>query len=331
MKPFTIAAALLCATLQLSNAQNATSAAKPDAGGYDIFILMGQSNADGRGGVKDLPPELAAPSKEHIIFYHNSNATTPEWEALAPGYSTGKKPTTVPQGGFGIEVSFGPALAEAMPGAKVAIIKSALGGTDLGFRWNPQTDANGAKAQRPGPCYRTALDAVNMAIAKLPPGEHRLRGILWHQGESDAGNRNYDKLLAKLITRLREDLKAPELPFVFGGLRPGIGSKWNGVAANATTLVKNAAFVSSDELDGDSLHFNSAALVTFGKRYAESIAPLLKQAQPTIVQGGTKNYTLRDPAIYTPIDAANDAANAERAAAKAKAEAEAKKAKAGAQ
>ena len=299
-------------------AEDAKSAAKPDVGGYDIFILMGQSNADGRGSSKDVPPELAQPSKDHIIFYHNGCATTPDWEALAPGYSTGKKPTTVPKGGFGIEVSFAPALAEEMPGMKVAIIKSALGSTDIGFKWNAQTDANGEKAQRPGPCYRTALDAINMAIAKLPAGQHRLRGMLWHQGESDAGDRSYDKKLVHLITRLREDLKAPELPFVFGGLRPGVGSKWNVVAAQATTLTPNLAFVSSDGLEGDSLHFNSAALIEFGKRYAKATLPLLKQAKPTLIEGGTKNYTLRDPAIYGPIDARNDAANAAKAAEKAK-------------
>lgn len=308
---------MVCGIAVSALAEGTISAAKADGGGYDIFILMGQSNADGRGDSKKLPLELAAPSKDHIIFYHNSNATTPEWEALAPGYSTGKSKTTVPKGGYGIEVSFAPAFAAAVPGAKVAIIKSALGSTDLGFKWHPRTDANGAKAQRPGPCYRTALNAVNMALAKLPPGEHRLRGILWHQGESDAGNRSYDKMLAHLINRLREDLKAPELPFVFGGIRPGIGAKWNGVAANATNLVTNAAFAPSTGLEGDSLHFNSEALVEFGKRYAEAMAPLVKQTQPTIIQGGDKNYTLRDLAVAGPIDAAVDAGHAAAAAAKA--------------
>jgi hypothetical protein len=299
---------MVCGMAGLTFAEEAKSAAKADAGGYDIFILMGQSNADGRGGAKDLAPELAAPSKDHIIFYHNSNATTTEWEALAPGYSTGKSKTTVPKGGFGVEVSFGPALATAVPGAKVAIIKSAYGGTSLSFHWKPGTDANGLKAkgwqQGPGPCYRTALNAINMAVAKLPPGEHRLRGMLWHQGESDAGDRSYDKNLGNLITRLREDLKAPDLPFVLGGLRPGIGGKWNGIAANVTNLVKNAAFASAEGLEGDSLHFNSAALVTFGQRYAEVMAPMLKTTKPTMVKGGDKNYTLRDPVLVEQAAAA---------------------------
>jgi hypothetical protein len=195
-----------------------------------------------------------------------------------------------------MEVSFAPALAAIDPKMKIAIIKSARGSTGMGFHWTPGSDANGAKGKNPGPCYRTALDAVNMAIAKLPKGEHRLRGILWHQGENDAGDPTYDKKVVALATRLRKDLKAPDLPFVLGGLRPGVGAKWNTVAPKAVELAPNIVFASSDGLEGDSLHFSGEALLEFGKRYAAGMAPLIKKAKPVIVKGGTANYTLYDSA-----------------------------------
>lgn len=295
-----LACALLCSVIGTVIAEDAKpvvpSAAKADAGGYDLFLLIGQSNADGRGGNKSLPEELAKPSPDHILFYHNGFATTPDWMALVPGYSVRRPtPTTLPSGNFGMEMSFAPAITEAFPGMKVAIIKAARGNTNLSFHWNPGTDPNSLeKEAKPGPCYRTALDAVNMAIAKLPPGQHRWRGILWHQGESDAGDRNYDKSVGRLINRLRQDLKTPDLPFVLGGLRPGIGGAWNGIAPRVVNAVPHTAFVSSEGLDGDSLHFSSAALLEFGKRYATAIAPLLKEAKPVLVAGGTPQATLRE-------------------------------------
>lgn len=290
-----MAGVLLCAVVDDAAAEAAASAAKADAGGYDLFLLIGQSNADGRGGIAAVPAELAQPSPHHIIFYHNGFGTTPDWMPLAPGFSVRKpQPTTLPTGNFGIEVTFAPAIAEAFPGMKVAFIKAARGNTGMGFHWHPGTDPNGTeKGEKPGPCYRTALDAVNMAVARLPAGQHRWRGILWHQGENDAGDKNYDKRLGTLITRLRADLKTPELPFVFGGLRPGIGAGWNTIAPRAVEAIPRTAFVSSDGLDGDPLHFSSAALLEFGKRYAATITPLLQDAKPVLVDGGTPQATLR--------------------------------------
>jgi iduronate 2-sulfatase len=288
--------ALLGGILAGANAQEVKSAAKANAGGYDIFLLIGQSNMDGRGLVKDVPPDLAKPSNDHIIFYHNGIATTPDWQPLRPGYSSRVKGRPLPGGQFGMEVSFAPALAKTMPGIKIALIKASIGNTGLGYHWNPGAQPNDDKEQKPGPCYRTALDAVNMAIAKLPPGKHRWRGILWHQGENDAKDKNYDKNLVRLVTRLRDDLKTPDLPFVFGGLRPGIGAGWNEVAPKAVDLAPNVAFVPSDGLEGDALHFNSAALLEFGERYALAMAPMLKKSSGVAIEGGIKRATLRETA-----------------------------------
>lgn len=274
-----------------------TQKVKAPADGYDIFILMGQSNADGRGSAKLVPKEYASPSADHIIFYHGL-ASTPDWMPLSPGFASRTDKYTFPNNFFGVEVTFAPALAEAMPGMKTAIIKSSRGSTGMG-QWSGGSDAMGEKGQKPGSCYRMAMEAVNRAIAKLPPGEHRLRGILWHQGENDAGDANYDKKVVALANRFRNDLKAPGLPFVLGGLRPGIGGKWNTVAARAAELDPNIAFASSEGLGGDSLHFNSEALLEFGKRYATAMTPLIKKAKPTVIKGGTTNYTLYDSEAAT--------------------------------
>ena len=58
-----------------------------------------------------------------------------------------------------------------------------------------------------------------------------LKGILWHQGESDLGNPGYGKRLTELIERLRKDLSAPNVPFVASELSPLNPKKAEAVAA----------------------------------------------------------------------------------------------------
>ncbi len=49
-----------------------------------------------------------------------------------------------------------------------------------------------------------------------------IKGVLWHQGESDCfkGDRpdTYEGKLHQLIADVREDLKMPDLPFIVGDL-----------------------------------------------------------------------------------------------------------------
>ena len=62
-------------------------------------------------------------------------------------------------------------------------------------------------------------DALARARAAMQTGT--LAGIIWHQGESDsnpAGSEAYAQNLTELIARLRQDLQAPNVPFVAGRL-----------------------------------------------------------------------------------------------------------------
>lgn len=45
-----------------------------------------------------------------------------------------------------------------------------------------------------------------------------MRGMIWHQGESDAGlpAGEYEKRLTAFIGRVRADLEVPDLPFGVG-------------------------------------------------------------------------------------------------------------------
>jgi len=62
----------------------------------------------------------------------------------------------------------------------------------------------------------------------LKDGE--LKGILWHQGESDCNTRNalmYGEKLEALINNFRKDLNAENIPFIIGQLGQFPGKLWN--------------------------------------------------------------------------------------------------------
>jgi iduronate 2-sulfatase len=111
---------------------------------YNVFLVAGQSNCDGRGPVRDLKGPLvrwAKPQQDVIISYSCSTLRGPQltsggFQPLQPGWSVapGKnKPKMLPSSTFGPEVSFGRTMADHLQKEKIALIKFAEGGTSLAF------------------------------------------------------------------------------------------------------------------------------------------------------------------------------------------------------
>lgn len=250
----------------------------------DVYLLAGQSNMDGRGKAADLTDEQRRCPEGARIFYRNPPAASEGWQPLAPGYSgapgyKGKLPSPT----FGPEIGFAQGIAPATAGRRLALIKGSKGGTSLSKDWNP-----GVKGQREtqGPCYRAFIETVGLATAALKAegSTFAIRGLLWHQGESDAGSSTevYQQRLTTLISRLREDLELPELPVVVGevfdnGKRDTVRAAQQAVAA----AVPHVAFASAEGLktwDGGT-HFDAASQLTLGERMA---AAMQKLVQPTL-------------------------------------------------
>ena len=107
--------------------------------------------------------------------------------------------------GVGPGLSFGKTMAEKNPAVTIGLVPCAVGGTPL-KRW-----------QMGGDLYERAV-----ARAKLAMKDGTLKGVIWHQGESDSGAKtnaeSYGARLAQMIKDLRADLDAPNLPVVVGEL-----------------------------------------------------------------------------------------------------------------
>ena len=119
----------------------------------------------------------------------------------------------------------------------------------------------------------------------------RLRGVLWHQGESEANDetraRTYLERFTRVVEAFRRDLEAPALPVVVGQLggflrRSGVdfatplADVVNRQLAQAPAAIPHSAFVPSGGLAhrGDELHFNATSLREFGRRYAHAFLML---------------------------------------------------------
>lgn len=110
-----------------------------------------------------------------------------------------------------------------------------------------------------------------------------LKGIIWHQGESDSSpqkSAKYLDSLAALVIKLRTELEIPNLPFVAGelGYFTEDKKKFNTMLHGLTERVPVTAIVSADQLvaNPDKIHFDTASGRILGKRYAEALTELLR-------------------------------------------------------
>ena len=226
-----------------------------------LYLLMGQSNMAGRGqiGAEDKTPH------PRVLMFTLQNKWEPAVEPI-----THDKPTML---GVGPGLAFGKAMADNDPSVTIGLVSCASGGTPL-KRW-----------ERTGDLYSNAVQRARLAMR-----EGTLKGIIWHQGESDSGTatnaNSYGDRLARMIQDIRADLGAPDLPFVVGQIGEFLYDRGPGHAAY--TRVVNAALTALPERvpatacapsrglkdKGDVLHFDAASQREFGRRYAAAMLRL---------------------------------------------------------
>ena len=219
----------------------------------EIFLLIGQSNMAGRGPL-DAVPDLSHP---RIQMYRDGR-----WVAAAEPLHRDKPEIA----GVGLGMSFARRLLEERPDRIIGLLPCAFGGTPLS-RWMPGADL-----------YTAAVATTRSAGAA-----GSLRGILWHQGENDANRpedvASYGRRLREMVAALRAGLAAPAVPFIAGELgeflaeREGCRAGYRAINEQLCALKHDIPFYAcasaaglSDK--GDRLHFDSAALREFGRRYA---------------------------------------------------------------
>ncbi|MGD1979254.1 MAG: sialate O-acetylesterase [Akkermansiaceae bacterium] len=218
-----------------------------------IYLLIGQSNMAGRAPVDQAK---AGPIEGVLLL----NATN-EWEAAKNPlnrYSTIRK-------GLGMQklnpgYSFAKAMRKANPKATIGLVVNAKGGSSI-EQW--ATDKKFYK------------DIITRATAAQKTGT--LKGILWHQGESNSSRADiYPGQLKALVENLRKDLGVANLPFVAGEIKEG--EKINAGIAKLPTMVPHTGVASSKGLKTmDRWHFDAPSMISLGERYATEMLKLQKK------------------------------------------------------
>jgi fibronectin-binding autotransporter adhesin len=256
----------------------------PTASGiaYDVFVLAGQSNMDGRAFTNELTGGFAfwnQPQTNVLIYYSSHDLTnyTASWQTLKPGWSTGSDGASLAPDQFGPELSIGYVLASANPGRHVALIKISKGGTSIDSNWKPGKDM-----------YANLTNAVPVALQALAAGgnTYTVRGLLWHQGEADYGETHdyYLNLLTNFIGSVRIHLGLPNLPFVIGEItRDNPNPNYQIIRQaqyDASQIISNGYFVSAMNLPADTAenHFAGPAVIGLGQRFGSQASALLGAA-----------------------------------------------------
>lgn len=222
-----------------------------------VFIMAGQSNMAGRGIVE---PEDRVPDKRILSINKDGQVII----AKEPLHFYEPERT-----GLDCGVSFAKTLLKKIPkNISILIIPTAVGGSSI-RQWLGDSVYRGVKL------YSNFLSKVE--IAK----QHGIiKGILWHQGESDANEKDiplHKQRLHSLFSKFRETVGNNELPVLLGELgsfseNPVNFNLINKEMHEYVAEDKNSAIISTKDLKdkGDHLHFNSNGQRTMGKRFAKA-------------------------------------------------------------
>jgi len=231
----------------------------PEPDNFWIFIMAGQSNMAGRGIVE---PEDTVPNPR--IFTVNLDN---EWViAKEPLHLYQPKVTGLDAG-----VSFARELLKHVPDSvTIGLVPCAVGGSPI-QAWLGDSVFNGVQL------FSNFREKAGMAMKYGV-----VKGILWHQGESDAFDEKipvYKEKLETVLSSMRMFLGDDSLPIIMGELgaytrpeeRQENWNKINDIISQVPDDLNNCYVVPTNDLscNPDFIHFNNVSQRALGKRYAD--------------------------------------------------------------
>ncbi|GJX86849.1 probable carbohydrate esterase [Tanacetum coccineum] len=230
------------------------------AAGKSIFLLAGQSNMSGRGGVINntwdnyIPPE-SFPNLSILRLSADLN-----WQLATEPLHRDIDTTRIC--GIGPGMVFASSLLQKDSSiGVVGLVPCAVGGTNIS-EW-----AQG------GELYKQLIKRAEAALE----GGGIIRGLLWYQGESDTVNREdaeaYKTRLQNFFLHVRADLLLPVLPVIQVALASGEGPYLEIVReAQLGMDLVNLRTVDAKglSLEPDGLHLTTPSQVSLGKMLANA-------------------------------------------------------------
>ena len=302
----------------------------------DVYLLVGQSNMVGFSGegtreafvggldepnvrIKQLN---ASKNNEFDTFLSAEDYTSPTVNTSEPSIVTALDPLHIPldeNNENGKEEAFiGPGLSFAKQAlvntsADIILVPAAWSGSSFCANDNgPPGNWMADPSDNPNLGNTWLVDrAVTRANLALSTTNGVLRGILWHQGESDANDRcapEYEENLKNLVDALRTRVQpvgsdellrsSSTIPFILGTMSRGADEREDlseylepkqmidDVHRNFPNVVEGVAISINDDLipangypcgNSSCIHFGAAALREMGQRYYEGLLRAVAQ------------------------------------------------------
>ena len=256
--------------------------AAPDPN-FHIYLAFGQSNMEGQG---DIGQQDKSVDDRFQVLWASDNGS-------CSGKSKGKWSTAVPplahcQGAkLGPTDYFGRTMVEKTdPQIKVGVIVVAVAGCSIKL-FDKDQYRSYAQSQQSWMTQRINDYGGNpygrlIEMAKKAQEDGVIKGIIFHQGETDAGDGSWPSKVKGVYDNIIKDLGlGNDIPFLAGEvLRSGSSKGANNNIAKLPQQSKNFYVVSSEGFnqalgDGQNVHFTSQEYRDFGKRYAEKMIEVL--------------------------------------------------------
>ena len=272
--------------------------ADPDPN-FHIYLAFGQSNMEGQGTIesqdKTVDPRFQMLS---AIDDFNGRALG-TWNDAIP-------PLANKHGGLGPTDYFGRTLVEKLdPQIRVGVVVVAIAGCsivafdspmDQGYLNDQAGWFKDIVKDYGGDPYKRLVD-----MAKKAKEDGVIKGIIFHQGETDEGDSDWPNKVKKVYDRLVTDIGLDaDIPF-FAGEVPYQGSS-KGTNNNIRKLPeksKNFYLVSAEglnDLDMMRIHFSSQGYRDFGKRYAEKVMEVLGDKLNPVATSTPESSSAETPA-----------------------------------
>ncbi|PTY07089.1 sialate O-acetylesterase [Opitutaceae bacterium EW11] len=252
-----------------------------------VFLCFGQSNMEGFPGIPDEDKTFADPRLQVLaaVDFPAMGRKQGHWYPATP-------PLCRPSTGVGPTDYFGRSLIAHLPAnVRVGVVNVSVAGCKIELFDKDHFQSYAATA----PSWMKDTIAVYggnpyqrlVEMGRLAQKKGVIRGILLHQGESNADDREWAGKVKTIYENLLHDLglSAKDVPLLAGELvaadQQGAVAGMNALIDDLPKIIPTAYVVSAAGCASrpDHLHFTPEGYRKLGERYAETMLPLLSQKQ----------------------------------------------------
>jgi hypothetical protein len=275
--------ALVCLiAIPLAWCTPARAAPDPD---FHVYLCFGQSNMEG-GGEMNASDASVDPRFQVMADFDNParNWVSGQWYAAVP-------PLTRRVRGISMVDYFGRTMVANLPApVRVGVIKLAVSGTRIEL-WDKDLFRSYLDNLPPDGLWKKPLAEEYdgnpyqylIRMARLAQKDGVIRGILIHQGESNAGDKEWPAKVKKIYDDIIADLGLDpvDVPLLAGEVvhtdQNGQLGHANEIIATLPATLPNSYVIPSSGVpaNADRLHFTADGQREMGRRYAAQMLKLL--------------------------------------------------------